>query len=93
MDSRAACRFIADAVAAGRIQFSYHVLVEEMPVERVTREDVLNVLVNPTEALAQNDEGTKWKLYGQPLGGGDLAVVVAFQRKQVVVIVTVHPLP
>ncbi len=93
MGPKAAVKLAADAAAEGRVQFSDHAAFEEMPAERVTADDVLNVLANADEALAQDDDGKKWKLYGSIINGDDLAVVVRFRRDCVVVIVTVHPLP
>ena len=93
VDARGALKFIADAVAERRVEFSYHAAFEEMPAERVSQDDVLNVLANAAEAQAQDDEGRKWKLYGPITNGDDRAVVVRLRRDRVVVIVTVHQLP
>ena len=93
MEPSAALKFAADAAAEGRVEFSYHASFEEMPAERVGADDVLNVLMSADEALVQDDDGKKWKLYGSILNGDDLAVVVRFRRDRVVVIVTVHALP
>ena len=93
MKPTAALKFAADAAADGRVEFSYHATFEEMPAERVSADDVLNVLLSADEAVQEDDAGFKWKLYGSVINGDDLAVVVRFRRDRVVVIVTVHPVP
>lgn len=67
--------------------------IEEAKNEGMTRADVLHALQNATEALLEDEELSKWKVYGQVASGEDLAVVTLVLRSEQLRVVTVHPPP
>jgi len=93
MSEGATLRLIATAVAAGRVQFTYHALNESMPDRGLAVSDVLHVLENATSAEPQDEAGTKWKVYGQILNSDELAVVVRIRERSIVIVITAHPPP
>ena len=93
MDERGALRFIADALAGGRVEFTHHAMHESMPERGLEIQDVLVALRTATSALLQDDSGTKWKVYGSMTNGDELAVVVRFRTALVVLVITAHNPP
>lgn len=93
MDEQAALRVIAGAVAGQRVAFTYHALNESMPQRGLSVQDVLDALSTATTALAQDEVGAKWKVYGSLANGEDLAVVVRIKDRLVVLVVTAHNPP
>lgn len=93
MTEAAALRLIAAALASGRIEFTYHALNESMPDRGLSVSDVLDALESASSAEPQNDEGTKWKVFGRLLSDEELAVVVRIRDQGLVVVITAHPPP
>jgi hypothetical protein len=90
---RQAIAFVRRAVAAGRVEFSRHVLEESMPDDDVSVDDVLHLLANSHEAACQNETETKWKFYGQLVNDTEYAAVCLFKDNTIVIVVTSHPPP
>jgi len=90
VSEKAVLELIAAAVAAGRVEFTYHALNESMPDRGLSVSDVLGALETATAGLPQNDDGTKWKVYGRLLNDEELAVVVRIRDRSIVVVITAH---
>ena len=93
MTESKALQLIAAALAAGRVEFTYHALNESMPDRSLSISDVLGALETATSGEPQNDEGTKWKVYGSLVNDEELAVVVRIREQLVVVVITAHAPP
>ncbi len=90
MTETKALQLIAAALAAGRVEFTYHALNESMPERGLSISDVLGALETATTGEPQNDERTKWKIYGRLLSDEALAVLVRIREKRVVIVITAH---
>jgi hypothetical protein len=88
-----ALQLIAAALAAGRVEFTYHALNESMPDRGLSVSDVLGALESATAGEPQNDEGTKWKVFGRLLNDEELAIVVRIREQRIIVIITAHAPP
>ena len=93
MTEAAALRLIAAALTSDRIEFTYHALNESMPDRGLSVSDVLAALESASSAEPQNNEGTKWKVFGRLLNDEELAVVVRIRDQGLVVVITAHPPP
>ena len=76
-----------DAVVLGE-----HAVTDSMIDDDVTFDDVKHVLANAVEAIAQDDVGLKWKVYGPLVNDAEYAVVVNVRTDHLYV-VTCHTPP
>jgi hypothetical protein len=67
---------IRGLASEGSVVFGEHAFTESMGDDGVFPADVLHVLENATECLAQDDDRLKFKVYGPIIDGSDYAVVV-----------------
>lgn len=67
--------------------------LEEARDEGVTRADVVFALQNASEALLEDADLQKWKVYGPVVSGEELAVVTLILASDQLRVVTVHPPP
>lgn len=93
MDLAAALRQVQTALAGDAVEMSLHVLEDKLPALDLAIEDVRSVLASASDGEAQNDEGTKWKLFGQALDDSAWAVVIRLRADGIVVVITIHPPP
>jgi hypothetical protein len=75
------------------VEFTYHALNESMPDRGLSVSDVLGALESATTGEPQNNEGTKWKVFGRLFNDEELAVVVRIREQSVIVIITAHAPP
>jgi hypothetical protein len=95
MDGRAVKRIVARAGAVGgeAVEFTVHALLETMPDDGVTVQDVFHVLAHVEEVAPQDEDGRKWKAYGPIVGGEEYAVVTLLLDGGRVRVLTTHEPP
>jgi hypothetical protein len=86
----AVLRSIRRAPSEGRVEVTAHA-AEEAANEGAFLADILHVLEHAEDAVAQDHEGRKWKVYGCTLDQTPLAEVVVLVEEALVRVITVHP--